>query len=148
LLCGANGEGSCQCGAPYVPAGLRAAQAIAASPDKSDRAIAQEIGVGRETVRRARKSTAPHEAVAKRTGKDGKSRELPRKAKAVSLPTDPIQEPCFDWTTEQERWQRSLTNLAGDAISMPAFWTCEFGKWENFAVQVLLFLMDRSQEAR
>jgi hypothetical protein len=43
---------------------------------KSDRAIAAEIGVGPETVRRAPKSTASHEAVEKGTGKDGKSLSL------------------------------------------------------------------------
>jgi hypothetical protein len=31
-----------------------------------------------------------------------------------------------------ECWQRSLSNLAGDAISMRAFWTKEFGQWERF----------------
>jgi hypothetical protein len=43
--------------------GERAAAAIAAHPEKSDRAIAEELGVGKDTVRRARKLTgalAPH----------------------------------------------------------------------------------------
>ncbi len=35
----------------------RAAEAIAANPQKSDRALADEIGVGRNTVSRARGST-------------------------------------------------------------------------------------------
>ena len=43
----------------------------------SDRGIADQIGVGKETVRRARKSTAPRGAVDKRIGKDGKVRKLP-----------------------------------------------------------------------
>jgi hypothetical protein len=61
-----------------LPAIKRAEQAIAASPDKSDRAIAEEIGVGSNTVRRARqKATAPCGAVEKRTGKDGKARKMP-----------------------------------------------------------------------
>jgi hypothetical protein len=46
-----------------VLAAKRAAAAIDANPHKSDRAIAADIGVGSETVRRARKSTAPHGAV-------------------------------------------------------------------------------------
>jgi len=55
-----------------VTAGQRAAQAVAAHPKKSDRAIAAEIGVSDTTVLRARKATASHEAV--RTGRDGKTR--------------------------------------------------------------------------
>jgi hypothetical protein len=52
-----------------------AAAAVAANPDKSDRAIAPEIGVGSNTVRRARRATAPNGAVEARTGRDGKKRE-------------------------------------------------------------------------
>jgi hypothetical protein len=62
---------------PYVPASKRAEQAIAANPDKSDRAIADEIGVGKDTVRRVRKATGAHAPVGKRVGKDGKARKVP-----------------------------------------------------------------------
>lgn len=74
--CGAKADASCNCGAPYVPAGERAAAAVAANPEKSDRAIAAELGVGSNTVRRAREATAPHGAV-ERIGLDGKVRKLP-----------------------------------------------------------------------
>jgi hypothetical protein len=40
-----------------VDASLRAAEAIAKNPEKSDRAIAAEIGASHTTVQRARKST-------------------------------------------------------------------------------------------
>ncbi len=53
---------SCNCAAPYVPAGRRAEEAVKANPRKSDRAIAAELGVGQTTVRRARKSGAPNGA--------------------------------------------------------------------------------------
>lgn len=44
----------------------------------SDRAIAAKIGVGHQTVKRARqKSTATNVSVGKRAGKDGKARRLP-----------------------------------------------------------------------
>jgi hypothetical protein len=76
--CGASATASCDCGVAYAPAGARAAAAIAAHPEKSDRAIAAEEGIGRETVRRARKSTAPCGAV-ERIGLDGKTRKLPSK---------------------------------------------------------------------
>jgi hypothetical protein len=72
--CGADGEGTCRCGAAYVPAGQRAAKAVAANPAKSDRAIADDIGVDHKTVAKARKMAAgEHSPPAKRTGSDGKS---------------------------------------------------------------------------
>ena len=45
------------------------------NPEKSDRAIAAEIGVSDKTVGKARKRTADQSAVAKRTGRDGKKRK-------------------------------------------------------------------------
>jgi hypothetical protein len=56
-------DAACNCGAPLVPAWQRAAAAIAANPLKSDRAIAEELGVSDMTVGRARKSTATSVAV-------------------------------------------------------------------------------------
>jgi len=47
----------------------------------------------------------------------------------------PIQEDCDDCNSDSERWERSLSNMAGDAISIRAFWTREFGEqWETFDV--------------
>src|SRR4029077_7963628 len=65
--CGNN----CQCGVPYVPKTIRAAEAIKADPNKSARAIAAEIGVSRETVRQARGDN--RHLSPERTGRDGKS---------------------------------------------------------------------------
>lgn len=42
-----------------------------------------------------------------------------------------------DHTEEAERWQLSLSNMAGmagDAIALPASWTRQFGKWQDFPV--------------
>lgn len=76
--CGA--AASCDCGAKMVPAGTRAAAAIAANPGKSDRAIAAEIGVSDMTVGRARRkagatnvSPEADGASERRLGRDGKS---------------------------------------------------------------------------
>lgn len=59
-------------------------------------------------------------------------------AAAKALSSDPIEEPCDDCITEpfgpQELWQRSLGHMAGDAISLPSYWTREFGDWEKFEV--------------
>jgi hypothetical protein len=47
-------EASCDCRAPYLPAGERAAQAVAANPERSNRALANEIGVDDKTIAKAR----------------------------------------------------------------------------------------------
>jgi hypothetical protein len=83
--CGAAGEANCDCGAPYMPASVRAAKAITATPNKSDRAIAAEIGVADRTVNRAR-ATATHDAVESRVGLDGKARKQPAKRKRLPPP--------------------------------------------------------------
>jgi hypothetical protein len=78
--CGATANAACDCGAPYVPAGVRAADAIAANPEKSDRRIAKEIGVSQPTVSKARKQSTDNSlSVDKRIGLDGKTRKLPEK---------------------------------------------------------------------
>lgn len=99
--------GFCDCANPvYLTAREWAAAAIAANPDKSDRAIAAETGVSDTTVLRARRQlTASNEAVVtsrltesttptkdkpkKRVGLDGKARKMPtrnadRRAAAVA----------------------------------------------------------------
>ena len=90
--CGATGEGSCHCGAPYVAPGQRAAEAVKANPEKSDRAIAAEIGVSDRTINRARQSTATHDAV-ERTGLDGKTRHMPTKQDPEPI----IRDVNIDW---------------------------------------------------
>jgi hypothetical protein len=79
VKCGAKAKPGCQCDAAYVPARVYAAKAIAAHPEKSDRAIAAAIGVDSKTVAKARKATAEKSAVEKRIGRDGKTRKLPTK---------------------------------------------------------------------
>jgi hypothetical protein len=75
--CGAEANASCNCGKPYVPAMARAAKAIAENPQKSDRAIAKEIGVSNVTVSKARKEATVNGLTvdAPRTGLDGKARK-------------------------------------------------------------------------
>jgi hypothetical protein len=90
--CGSEANASCNCGKAYVPKGVRAAEAIAADPNKSDRAIAAEIGVSHTTVQEARKATGNHLPVDERTGLDGKTRKLPEPAlaKPADLNADAI----------------------------------------------------------
>jgi hypothetical protein len=79
--CGAAGAGSCCCGAAYGPAGQHATEVVAANPDKSDRAIAADIGVNKDTVRRAR--TGANAPVANQAiGRPRKSSGKPRKRRA------------------------------------------------------------------
>lgn len=76
--CGAEANASCNCGKPYIPAKQRAVEAVKANPQKSDRAIAADIGVAPNTVRAARDTTAQSCAVDEpRVGLDGKIRKLP-----------------------------------------------------------------------
>lgn len=74
--CGAEAHASCNCGKPYVPAKQRAAEAIAANPQKSNRAIADEIGTSHTTVQRAREE-AGTDVPPEREGRDGKVYRLP-----------------------------------------------------------------------
>lgn len=81
-MCSACGEdASCNCGAPLMSKAQRAAEAIAANPRMSDRAIAADLGIGNATVSRARRETGvSDDTPEERIGRDGKSypARLPR----------------------------------------------------------------------
>jgi hypothetical protein len=138
--CNATTSASCDCGAAYVPAGDIAVTAIVANPEKSDRAIAAEIGVNKNTVARARaKTTGPNGPIEKRTGKDGKKRRVPDPKEA---------KPKVDRITDQQRWEWSAANFAGDTIAMRAKWTRQFGNWEKFErPPALVKLIDEAAKA-
>lgn len=70
--CGAEANASCNCGLAYVPASQRAAEAIKNNPEKSNRAIAAELGVSDMTVGRARESLGATYVAPDRLGRDGK----------------------------------------------------------------------------
>jgi hypothetical protein len=75
--CGAEANASCNCGKPYVPKKQRAADAIKANPQKSDRAIAADLGINQSTVSRARSESGDASASPEREGRDGKIYHLP-----------------------------------------------------------------------
>jgi hypothetical protein len=78
--CGAEANASCNCGAPYLTAAARVAKALAATPEKSDRVIAAELGVGNATVSRIRrKSPVSDDTPESVTGRDGKKYPLKRR---------------------------------------------------------------------
>jgi hypothetical protein len=70
VKCGAKAKPGCDCGVAYVPAHMYAVKAVAAHPEKSDRAIAAAIGVDHKTVAKARKSVGDKSPT--RIGTDGK----------------------------------------------------------------------------
>ncbi len=121
--CGASTEARCDCGVAYVPAGVRAAKAVAETPGKSDRAIAAELGVGLGTVQRARKkSTDPHESVeppAKRIGKDGKARKLPTKRAPAVIESD--DEPGIEDDIDPENYRTAFFIRADQAVRFAAY---------------------------
>jgi hypothetical protein len=116
----------CNCNAP---ARLRAVEAVKASPEKSNRAIAEEVGVDEKTVRKARESTADRSAV--RTGLDGKVRKLP-KHKLVVEPGDEIKV----LTTLQT--QPIIVNLShpAETLARVIFETCGAAKADAVAKEL------------
>jgi hypothetical protein len=103
--CGAEGTAGCDCGAPYVTPGERAATAAAAYPEKSDGMIAREIGVDRSTVTRARNSTRA-DAPVERVGLDGKKRRSPKPKLVYDDDDMPSEEEA------EESWQSDLYDQA------------------------------------
>lgn len=79
-MCSSCGvDAGCNCGAPLMSKARRAAEAIAANPHKSDRAIAADLGINNATVSRARQTTVAGATVEgePRVGLDGKQRRMP-----------------------------------------------------------------------
>lgn len=78
--CGALASASCLCGLDYVyiSPGKLAADAVKANPEKSDRAIAEELGIGNKTVSRARATVSNDTVDDKRIGLDGRKRGRPK----------------------------------------------------------------------
>lgn len=93
--CGSMADATCDCGSPYIPAAARAAKAIVANPEKSNRTIANEIGVSHTTVQRARE-TGTCVPVDERIGLDGKVRRLPVRRSDEPEPDieDDIEDPA------------------------------------------------------
>jgi hypothetical protein len=108
--CGAQAHAACNCGVSYIPASARAAAAVQANPEKSDRAIAEQIGVDHKTVAKARRSTGEKSSVEKRVGKDGKARSLPVRA---AEPSPPEPRPLTVLNREFSDAIATLTVLAG-----------------------------------
>lgn len=83
--CGAEANASCNCGKPYVPKAVRAAEALRANPEKSDRSIADEIGASPTTIGKAREELLSSGQLedGPRVGKDGKMRQARKEVSAA-----------------------------------------------------------------
>ena len=90
--CGITIDAACDCGVDYVPAGVAAAKAIEANPDKNNQAIADMIGVAESTVREIRKGVSRNRETDKRIGKDGKSYPATKKQPAHKSARIPVEQ--------------------------------------------------------
>jgi DNA-binding MarR family transcriptional regulator len=101
------------------PKAVRAAEAIAANPEKSNRQIADEIGADKVIVDRARKKlesagdVSPPETV---TGKDGK--QYPTKRPEAEEDDD---DGFFELTAEQKRRRKQFIERAKAAAKMGSY---------------------------
>ena len=73
--CGAEANASCNCGVSYVAKSARAREAVKANPNRSDRAIAADLGMTHPTVAAARRDLdeGGNNFPPERIGRDGKS---------------------------------------------------------------------------
>lgn len=87
--CGAEANASCNCGKPYVPKKQRAIDALKENPNRSDRAIAADLGVHHSTVNEARKESGVGDPTGERQGRDGKVYRLPQREPDIESEIEP-----------------------------------------------------------
>ena len=128
---------------------------IKADPTKSDRQIAEAVKASPTTVGTLRAKMEARGDVSKldtRQDKRGRKQPARKKPKPAKEPTPHIagseapaasaeamkakhaalDPPAVDEDALEERWQRSIANLADNAIAMRALWSREFPGWEKF----------------
>lgn len=129
--CGVTVDAACNCLAPIIVIKPRdaAAKAIAAHPEKSDRAIAKEIGVTKNTVMRARESGGPFGPSERRVGNDNKSY--------------PASQPTRKQDSEETIWRRGLIHRATVAAA-----DAKYENWSQFKVdQELVTVVKKASDA-
>jgi hypothetical protein len=124
------------------------AKLLKAKPEASDRQVAKQTKTSPTTVGKIRKQSEAAGDVSKLdTRTDTQGRKQPAKKTKPKVDAEvTFGTPCTrrvrvravesspDCDTAQQRWEFSLRNLAGDAISLSAFWSREFGNWKRFNV--------------
>ncbi|MES2694172.1 MAG: hypothetical protein V4773_11920 [Verrucomicrobiota bacterium] len=109
-----------------------AAKAVAASPGKSDRAIADEIGVSHVTVGKARKTGGKKVTTsAKRVGRDGKSYAQPKKQTrkpAAKKQAKPVAAPSgIPMNRQVNAMTSQLVDFVEDYAAEFMTWTAKVG---------------------
>jgi hypothetical protein len=116
--CGAEANASCNCGKAYLPKAVRAAEAVAAHPEKSDRAIAADIGVSQPTVSKARKETTDNNlSVERRIGLDGKTRRMPVREEIADPDAERDRKECVALNHKAIEAERELAEASGDELT-------------------------------
>jgi hypothetical protein len=100
-----------------VKASVAAAKAVAADPQASNVAIAEKIGVSKDTVRNVRRDTQPanFSQVEKRRGRDGKMRSVPAFSPDDVDETDGVTADMVDAANATNR-RRVFMRCAADSI--------------------------------
>jgi hypothetical protein len=110
LRCSACGlVAACDCGAEYVSASAYARIALTRNPEKSNRALAAEAGVDKNTVRKIRLGgdfSPPDASAEKVVGIDGKSYPAQRRKKTPSMDLPFKDQP------EVQRFMKALLKLS------------------------------------
>ena len=135
--CGAEANASCNCGVAYQPKAVRAAEAVKANPEKSDRAIAKDIGASPTTVGKAREelSSGGQLEEAPRVGIDGKvrkARKMPEKKEEPEEEEDTeyTGDKLIAWLRDQNKiLRRHAERLEKKLLEAPLK---EKGRYPNF----------------
>jgi len=152
--CGKLGEvkPSCGCGAAfeYISPGELAAQAVKNNPAMSDRDIADKLGIGKDTVRRAR--TGANAPVEPRIGKDGKTRRMPKRGR--SFKGNRTKRPSAVLADDWERFQakaaaegKSGGEMLGDILADPIIDPKTLPKTTQEKLAIALRQQQRAQKA-
>jgi hypothetical protein len=82
-----------------------------------------------------------------RRSRASRATKIATKIPVPSPNDDLIQDQCLDCETPEQFWQTSLSNAAGDAIAMRAYWTRQFGDWQIFEVPTTLVTLVKQAAA-
>jgi hypothetical protein len=84
-------EAKCNCGKryDYIPAGKAAKLAIAAHPNWSDYKLAEMVGVGKDTIRRAREPGSANAPPEQRIGRNGRQQAGRKQSKMPRRDAEP-----------------------------------------------------------
>lgn len=152
--CGVSAEAQCDCGMAYVPAAKVAAKAVARNPQKSNRAIAADLGISDMTVQRARKQLQQNVAVgatsaveAGRIGLDGKYRSMPRKEHVeAAQQLTPAERSLAEQRYKAKLLHREVSRTTDEAVSRILAFGNQFPNMEAVAREAFTTLLLTSSQ--